>query len=54
MVWGGQEAHPEVWEGLGDPPKVPGGVEWPTRRSKRGREAQQNVQDGSGGKPGGS
>ena len=47
----GQEAHPEVREGLGVPPGGPGEVEKPTCRSgsptwrsERGREAHPAVQ----------
>ena len=55
----GWEAHPDVREGLGDPPEVPEGVWRATRRSEMGREvqsevweAQPEVQKGSGGPSG--
>ena len=34
-----QEDIPKVWEGLGGPPGSQGGVERPSRRSRKGQEA---------------
>ena len=35
----GREAHPDVWEWPGDPPKCPGVIGRPSRMSGSGREA---------------
>ena len=43
----------EVREGSGGPPRGPGVIRRPTRRTGRGQVAQPKVQDGSGGPPGG-
>ena len=41
----GQESHPEVQEGSGGPPGVPGKVRRPTKRSSSGREADPKVRE---------
>ena len=50
----GLETHPEVQEGLGDPPGGPGRVGIPTRMSGKGRETHPGVREWSGDPPGGT